>query len=222
MEIAVWDLLGNIAGVPVHHLLGTAVRKEYSVYISDWSREGDPIGIAENLLAKLKATGATGIKIKVGGRMSNSKENNAQTNRYIPALRKILGNNVSIYADANGSYTPAEGIATGRLLEQYGISIFEEPCNFEDEEGMQRVTRSLKNIKVAGGEQDSSAYRFRRFAANGIYQILQPDVYYNGGILKTLQVALIAKKYGANRNSSTYAKGRSTHRSLLAGGSIGA
>lgn len=196
VEIAVWDLLGKIAEKPTHELLGKAIRKEYGVYISDWNRTGDPDKIADQLLEKLRATGATGVKIKVGGRMKNTPEDAAQTKRYIPALRKRLGDKISIYADANGSYTREEGIETGRLLQDYGVEIFEEPCNFEDEEGLRKVNDSLDQIKLAGGEQDSSLYRFKRLAQTNVYDILQPDLYYNGGILRTLQVSAIAQKFG--------------------------
>ncbi len=194
VEIACWDLIGKIAHKPVHKLLGKSIRSEYGVYISDWSREGDVDQIANNILKKLEATGAQGVKIKVGGRMINTTENSQQTKKYIPALRKILGEKTIIYADANGSYSVKEGIETGKLLEDYGVEIFEEPCNFEDEDGLRRVTKALKKIKLAGGEQDSSMYRFSRLARTNVYDILQPDLYYNGGILRTLQVAEIARK----------------------------
>lgn len=197
VEIAVWDLLGRVTQKPVYELLGKSIRAEYGVYISDWNREGDPVKIAEQLLEKLQITGAKGVKIKIGGRMVNTPENAAQTKRYIPTLRKILGDNTTIYADANGSFTPQEGIEAGRLLEDNGVAIFEEPCNFEDEEGMREVTKALQKIVLAGGEQDSSVYRFRRLAQTKVYDLLQPDMYYNGGILRALQVAEIAQKYGA-------------------------
>jgi L-alanine-DL-glutamate epimerase-like enolase superfamily enzyme len=197
VEIAVWDLLGKIAQKPVYELLGKPIRTDYPVYISDFNREGDPEKIAYQLLEKLQATGARGVKIKVGGRMVNTPENAAQTRKYVPLLRKVLGNDITIYADANGSYTPREGIEAGIMLEDNGVAIFEEPCNFEDEEGMKTVTKALSKIVLAGGEQDSSLYRFQRLVQTKVYDLLQPDMYYNGGILRTLQVAEIAKQYGA-------------------------
>ncbi|MBN3581906.1 mandelate racemase/muconate lactonizing enzyme family protein [Algoriphagus aestuarii] len=196
VEIATWDLIGKTLQKPVYELLGKPIRKDYGVYISDWNREGDPEKIADQLLEKLEYTGAKGVKIKVGGRMQNTPENTAQTRRYIPTLRKRLGDSMVIYADANGSFTPEEGIETGKLLQDYGVEIFEEPCNFEDEEGARRVTNAMKKMKIAGGEQDTSMYRFRRLAKETVYDILQPDLYYNGGILRTLQVSVIAKQYG--------------------------
>jgi L-alanine-DL-glutamate epimerase-like enolase superfamily enzyme len=197
VEIAVWDLLGRAAQKPVHALLGQKVRDTYPFYISDWSREGDPLAIIEVLQQKIAVTGAKGVKIKIGGRMVNTPENDAQTRRFIPAVRKALGDEMTIYADGNGSFTPQEGITYGRLLEDHGVAIFEEPCNFEDEEGMRQVTKALKKIVLAGGEQDSSLYRFRRLAESKVYNLLQPDLYYNGGILRALHVSAIASHMGA-------------------------
>ena len=196
VEVAVWDLLGRVAQKPVYDLLGKPVRHDYGVYISDFDRESDPNLIADRLLEKLAATGAKGVKIKVGGRMVNTPENDAQTRKLVPTVRKKLGDGITIYADANGSYSPKEGIEIGRLLEDYGVEIFEEPCNFEDEDSIREVNKALTKVKLAGGEQDTSAYRFQRLAKTDVYDILQPDLYYNGGILRALQVSEIARVYG--------------------------
>jgi L-alanine-DL-glutamate epimerase-like enolase superfamily enzyme len=197
VEVAVWDLLGRVAQKPVYALLGKPLRSDYGVYISDFDRESDPDLIVERLLEKLELTGAQGVKVKVGGRMVNNSRYEAQTRRFIPLLRKKLGGSITIYADANGSYTAQEGIAIGKLLEDHGVEIFEEPCNFEDEDGIRTVNQNLTRLKLAGGEQDTSLYRFRRLARTDVYDILQPDLYYNGGILRTLQVAEIARMNGS-------------------------
>lgn len=196
VEIAVWDLLGQIAQKPVYELLGRPVRDDYGVYISDFDRESEPVLIVERLLEKLDLTGAQGVKVKVGGRMANTPKYETQTRGLIPLLREKLGDEMTIYADANGSYSAREGIEIGRLLEDYGVEIFEEPCNFEDEDGMLAVNKALNGLKLAGGEQDTSAHRFRRLAQTGVYDILQPDLYYNGGILRALQVSEIARLFG--------------------------
>ncbi len=141
-------------------------------------------------------TGAKGVKIKLGGRMSNTPDDDKRTRQYVPLVRKKLGDAAIIYADGNGSFTPKEGIETGKFLEDHGVSIFEEPCNFEDEEGMRSVNQALTKIKLAGGEQDSSLYRFERLARTGVYDLYQPDLYYNGGILRALQVAEIVRQHG--------------------------
>lgn len=197
VEIAVWDLLGQLIGKPTHTLLGKPIRNQYPVYISDFWRGGELAEKVVDVLAqKLAETGAAGVKIKVGGRMVNTSDDDKRTRQFVPLVRKKLGEKTVIYADANGSFTPKQGIETGKLLEDNGVVIFEEPCNFEDEDGIRQVNLALKKIKLAGGEQDTSLYRFERLARTGVYDLLQPDLYYNGGLLRTLQVAEIARKFG--------------------------
>ncbi|QDK80358.1 mandelate racemase/muconate lactonizing enzyme family protein [Spirosoma sp. KCTC 42546] len=197
VEIAVWDLLGRIARKPVYELLGKPIRTQYGVYISDFDRGTDSAEVVVDRLAqKLAATGAKGVKIKVGGRMRNTPEDEHRTRAFVPLVRKKLGDSITIYADANGSYTPEEGIQIGRMLEDNGVAIFEEPCNFEDEDGIRRVNKALTKLVMAGGEQDTSLYRFERLARTDVYDLLQADVYYNGGILRGLQVAEIARSFG--------------------------
>lgn len=196
VEIAGWDLLGKLARKPAYALLGQPVRTEYPVYVSDFDRDSDPAKVFERMREKLAATGATGVKIKVGGRMRNTPDDEARTRRLVPLARKMFGDTVTIYADANGSYTAKEGIEIGRLLEDHGVAIFEEPCNFEDEDGLRAVNQALTKVKLAGGEQDTSLYKFQRLVQTGVYDLLQPDLYYNGGLLRALQVAKIAETAG--------------------------
>lgn len=128
--------------------------------------------------------------------MVNTPEDEVRTRRLVPLARKMFGDKTTIYADANGSYTAREGIEIGRLLEDHGVAIFEEPCNFEDEDGLRAVNRALTTLKLAGGEQDTSLYKFQRLAQTSVYDLLQPDLYYNGGLLRALQVAKIAEAAG--------------------------
>ena len=195
VELAVWDLLGKVAKKPVYSFFGPQNHTDYPVYISDFSREGDIEKIVSALEAKIVTTRAAGVKIKIGGRLKNLPENTAFTKKLVPAVRKMLGNERTIYADANGSYTLEEAKYFGALLEDYGVEIWEEPVNFEDEASTKLVTSHFSKLKIAGGEQDTSLYKFERLAKDNILDILQPDLYYNGGLLRTLEVSRIAKKY---------------------------
>ncbi len=196
VEIALWDLLGKTAGKPVHALLGRPVRTEVPVYLSSLTRETTPEREAEDLAAKLAETGAKAVKIKVGGRMRNTPEDEKRTRALLPQLRKVLGNGVTIYADANSSYSVAEGIAVGKFLEAHEVAIFEEPCPWEDYEANRQVTAALGKVKVAGGEQDSSLFRFKDIIRSRVYDVVQPDLYYNGGIVRCYRVAQLAAEAG--------------------------
>jgi L-alanine-DL-glutamate epimerase-like enolase superfamily enzyme len=196
VEIAIWDMLGKTVAKPVHQLLGKQVRSEVPVYLSSLTRETTSEQEAADLALKLAETGSKAIKIKIGGRMRNTPEDEARTRSLLPQLRKVLGGEVTIYADSNSSYTAQEGIAAGRFLEDHNVAIFEEPCSWEDYESNRKVTAALKKIKVAGGEQDSSELRFADIIRTRVYDIVQPDLYYNGGIIRCYRVAQMAAKAG--------------------------
>jgi L-alanine-DL-glutamate epimerase-like enolase superfamily enzyme len=195
VEIALWDLLGKTAQKPVYQFLGNKIRTEIPAYLSSLTRETTAEKEAEDLAMKLAETGAKAVKIKVGGRMKNTPAYETRTGKLIPEIRKQLGDKITIYADANSSYTVKEGIETGKMLEDYGVAIFEEPCPWEDYEGNRLVNKALKKIKLAGGEQDTSYFRFEDLLKNKVYDIIQPDIYYNGGIVRGLKVAYLAEKH---------------------------
>ncbi|MBD0259826.1 MAG: mandelate racemase/muconate lactonizing enzyme family protein [Cytophagales bacterium] len=196
VEIALWDLLGNTAAKPVHALLGKPVRTQVPVYLSSLTRETTPEQEAADLAQKLAETGAKAVKIKVGGRMRNTPEDEKRTRNLLPQLRKVLGSEITIYADANSSYSVEEGIAVGQFLEAHDVAIFEEPCPWEDYEANRRVAAALRKVKVAGGEQDSSVFRFKDIIRNRVYDVVQPDLYYNGGIIRGYRVGQLAAKAG--------------------------
>jgi L-alanine-DL-glutamate epimerase-like enolase superfamily enzyme len=195
VEVAVWDLLGKIENKPVHQLLGTQLHTELPMYLSSLTRDNAAEAEVEKLLAALQTTGCKAVKVKVGGRMGNNASAEKRSYDIVKLLRKKAPASLTIYADANGSFDVKEGVAMGRFLEDNGVDIFEEPCPWEDFESNRRVNVALKKIEVAGGEQDTSFYRFEWYARNHGLDVLQPDTFYNGGITRTLRVAKLCQQH---------------------------
>jgi L-alanine-DL-glutamate epimerase-like enolase superfamily enzyme len=88
-----------------------------------------------------------------------------------------------------------EAIRVGKLLEEYNYQFFEEPVPFDWYEETKQVADNL-SIPVAGGEQEYSLHGFRWLIANDGLQIVQPDVYYFGGMIRSMKVALMANAFG--------------------------
>ena len=103
-------------------------------------------------------------------------------------MRKALGDKVALLADANSGFSPKRAIEVGRLLEDNGISHFEEPCPYWELEQTKEVRDAL-DIDVTGGEQDCWLPVWRRMIEMRAVDIVQPDVCYVGGISRTLRVA---------------------------------
>ena len=77
------------------------------------------------------------------------------------------------------------------MLEEIKAVYFEEPCPFDHFEDMKKVADTL-TIPVAAGEQEYSDYRFRWAIGNRGVDIVQPDLFYYGGMVRSLRVARMA------------------------------
>lgn len=194
VELSLWDLLGKTAGQPVWRLLGDKRRDRIAFYLSSFGRTNTPEQEITPLLKKLEATGCTAVKLKIGGRLGEDLVP-GRTEALIPYARKALGDQVTIYVDANGSYSAQRAIEVGQLLQDHEVGWFEEPCLWEDHEATKQVADAL-DMPVAGGEQDSSWFRFRWMIQNRAVDVVQPDVLYNGGLIRALRVARLAEEHG--------------------------
>ena len=196
VEIAIWDLLGKLANTPAHTFLGEQVRTEYPVYISSLEREDPYEGETDKILKTIEATGAEAIKFKVGGRMKNTEPYITRTNEWVPYMRKRAGENITLYVDGNSSYTADEAIEVLRMLEDHKVEFFEEPCYWQDLWSHKLVKDAATSCAIAGGEQDFSFDQFKLMAEIGAMDTLQPDVYYHGGMVRTLKISHLANYYG--------------------------
>jgi len=196
IEQSLLDMLGKIARKPVGELLGGVVRDEMPVYLSGSDRVLTAEEEVEVYVRGVAETKAKAVKFKIGGRMSrNLDAYPGRTDTLLMLARKKLGDHIDLMADANGSYDAAMGIRIGRILESLDYRFFEEPCPWEYLSETQAVARAL-NIPVACGEQDSSLWRFRWMLENGVMRIVQPDINYNGGLIRAKRVAYMAEKLG--------------------------
>lgn len=201
IEFAILDMLGRIAGKPVGQLIGEIHNPEVGVYVATEWRE-KPV---EESLELIKAAvaeypEANALKIKVGGLMFMTTDMYAsgppgRTEKIVPLVRKTFGDRMALYADSNSFYSVPEAIRVGRLLEEYRYGYFEEPVMFDHLEEIKQVADALK-IPVANGEQDYSFYGFRWLLAHDGLEIVQPDNYYFGGMIRSMKVARMAAAMG--------------------------
>jgi len=196
VEFAVLDMLGRISGQSYGELFGGIVRREVPYYIASGQLDSTPKEEVEYLLRLVEQTGAKAVKFRVGGRMSrNADAMPGRTEKLIPLARKALGNKIAIHADSNSSYDPPKAIEVGRMLEDIAAVYFEEPCPFDHLEDTKRVADAL-TLPVAGGEQEYSQRRFRWMILNRGVDIVQPDLHYYGGLIRSTRVARMAHLAG--------------------------
>ncbi len=196
VEFSLLDMLGKIANKHVGELFGGGIRKKIPIYRASGNRHTTPEEEAEILKRIVEETGVKAVKFKVGGRMSNNKDSiPGRSEKLIPLARKVLGDEVTIHADSNGSYDCQKGIEIGKLMEEQNFHFYEEPCPFDHLWDTKCVADALE-IPIAGGEQESSMRRFRWMIANQAVQIVQPDLHYFGGYIRATKVARMAAEAG--------------------------
>ena len=196
VEFSILDLLGKMEGKPVGELLGGVINREIPFYAASGNRNTTPQQEVDVLKKSIEKDGARAVKFKVGGRMSNNADSMpGRSEGLIRIVRKALGDNITIYADANGSYDCRKGTEIGKLMQDHGIDMFEEPCPLDHLEATKCVADAL-TIPISGGEQETSLRRFRWMVHNNAVQVVQPDLHYNGGFIRAIRVARMAAEAG--------------------------
>lgn len=195
VEIAILDLLGQVARKPLGELLGTVTRPETGVYRASGNRGNAPEAEIAYLEKIVSEDGAAAIKFRLGARMRYDGASTRRDLALIPLTRKTFGGSMTIYADANGSYDVPMAIRIGRLAEEQGFAFYEEPVPFDYYDETREVARALR-IPVALGEQEMSLRGFRRIIEHGIARVVQPDLMYFGGFIRSIKVARMAAVAG--------------------------
>jgi L-alanine-DL-glutamate epimerase-like enolase superfamily enzyme len=196
VEFAILDMLGRVAGKSIGDLLGGVVRDQIDFYVASGRRDTTPEQEVEYLQSLLEKSGAKAVKFRLGGRMSrNADAMPGRSENLIRLARKTFGDGIDLHGDANSSYDPAHAIPIGGVLEEVKAVYFEEPCPFDHLDDTKVVTDTL-TLPVAGGEQEYSERRFRWMIANRGVDIVQPDLHYYGGMIRSARVANMAEVAG--------------------------
>ena len=200
IEFAILDMLGRIANKSIGQLIGEIHHPRVAVYQATEYREKSVKESLELVKRDVAEYNAHAVKIKVGGLMFMTKDIRAvgpkgRTERIIPLIRETFGDKMTLYADANGFYSVDEAIRVGKLLQKYRYGFFEEPVLFDWYEETKQVADAL-TMPVAGGEQEYNLHGFRWLIANDGLQIVQPDNYYFGGMIRSMKVARMAQAFG--------------------------
>lgn len=206
LDTALWDLRGKVMGKSVCELLG-GVPRPLEVYASSMRRDTTPEEEAERLCRARDEQGFRAFKIKIGRRRGNDEDQwPGRTDALLPAVRKALGDDALLYVDASSAYTPEYAIEVGRMLADYGVCHFEEPCPYQELEWTAQVAAALE-VPVAGGEQDCWISQFARMIRLEAVDVVQPDLCYVGGMSRARQVAALAE--AGNRPCTPHSANRS-------------
>jgi L-alanine-DL-glutamate epimerase-like enolase superfamily enzyme len=194
IDIALWDLLGNILEQPVGRLLGGRFRDRVRPYASLLME--DPDRLAERLRAVCEQ-GFTAVKIGWGpfGRVDRRTDE-----AIVRAARDAVGPDVLLMVDAGGSdpFWPHGlkwALDRASMLRAYDVSWFEEPLDQDALEDFVRL-RTAAPVPISGGETLTRRQAFRAWIVRGALDIVQPDVTKCGGLSECRRIAWLAEAFG--------------------------
>jgi len=195
LDTALWDLRGKLEGQPVCALLGGAPRR-LRAYASSMKRDITPDDEARRLASLCERFGFDACKFRVGAEYGHDADEwPGRTEAIVPAVRRAVGGAVELLVDANSCYSPRRAIEVGQLLQDHGVVHFEEPCPYWELEQTRTVREALA-LDVAGGEQDCYMPIWKHMIEMRAVDIVQPDVCYMGGMVRTQRVAQLAAAAG--------------------------
>ena len=184
VDIALWDIAGQVAGLPIAKLIGGAHRHKVQVYgygmMLKRESVADHVARFEDEAAAIKGMGFAATKMKVGlGARDDVK--------LCEAVRRGVGADFDFMVDANHCYTTSDAFHVGRALDDLGAYWFEEPVAPEDLDGYRELRAGLK-VNISGGEAEFNRWGWRTLLESRGLDIAQPEVCALGGISEYLRV----------------------------------
>jgi D-galactarolactone cycloisomerase len=195
LEIALWDILGKAAGMPIYKLLG-ACRDRVRAYAATCQLK--PAREYARTLAAFKEQGIKAVKLRL------HRPDPEDDLAFVQAIRAAVGDDMILLVDANQNnpsityrfWSRQTALRMARALEELGVYWLEEPLPRADAEGLAEICRAV-GMYIAGGEHCATVYEFRDALFAGAYDIVQPDVVLGQiGISGIGKVAVLADAVG--------------------------
>jgi len=198
VEVALWDIAGKLAGLPVFKMWG-AVTDRVPAYCAT-GEVRDPATRVEDC-RRIVAEGFRAVKLRF------HSDDPREDIRVVEAIRRDLGDPLAILVDANqagvlpglGGHRPwtfRTALDVARELERLGVTWLEEPLPRHDYAGLARLRDRLGTLQLAGGENNHGLHEFALLIARGCYDVLQPDAVLSEGVYQLRKIAALAEPAG--------------------------
>ncbi len=187
VDIACWDIIGKVAGLPLYRLFG-GFRDEVPCYVTcAYYRDGKTMSELRDEIQMLKAQGHTGFKAKAGGAPL------AEDLERMALVREIIGNDRDLMIDVNRGWDLATAIEGARLLEPLRPRWLEEPVRWADDRRELKLLAQKTRIPLSAGESELTSYGCRALLEEQAIQILQFDCTMMGGFTEGRKLAALCE-----------------------------
>ena len=187
VDIAMWDVIGKVAGLPLYRLFG-GYRSVVPAYVTcAYYRDGKDVAELRDEIEMLKAQGHKGFKGKVGGAtLTEDIERMA-------LVREVIGDDKDLMVDVNRAWDLPTAVEGARLLEPLNPRWLEEPVRWADDRRELKLLSQRTQIPLSAGESELTSYGCRALIDEQAIQILQFDCTMSGGFTEGRKLAALCE-----------------------------
>ena len=196
IDIALWDLKGQVAGLPIYELLGGAVRKKIRVYATSMPYEGAADvarGLLDEGIMAMKGGPTIALATASDGQFLSPNELDMAL-KPIREIREAVGMDMQIANDAHGKWTLPVAIRIAQAMDEYEMMWQEDLMPLLNPEALARLQAATK-APVCISERLLTRWQLRQFIENGSARIVMPDLIWTGGISETHKIAILASAH---------------------------
>lgn len=193
IDCALWDLKGRYYNTPVYRLLGGPIRTSIPAYASALGYSLDPELVMERAQQMVK-DGYKATKWFFRDGPTDGKAGIERNLRLVKTLRAAVGPDVDIMLDCWMSWDVPYTIQMSRRLEDYQLRWLEEPV-LPDKIAQYAEIRRSSRIPISGGEHEYTRWGQKMLMDAGACDVLQPDIYWCGGISETMKILALGSAY---------------------------
>lgn len=187
VDIASWDIIGKVAGLPLYRLFG-GYRSEVPCYVTcAYYRDGKDLAELRDEMQMLKAQGHTGFKAKAGGVPLR------EDIERLAVVREVIGDDKDLMVDVNRGWNLATAIEGARLLEPLRPRWLEEPVRWADDRRELKLLAQRTRIPLSAGESELTSYGCRALLEEQAIEILQFDCTMMGGFTEGRKLAALCE-----------------------------
>ena len=183
IDLALWDIAGKIAGVPVYQLAGGATKLRTPVYFT-----------SSNVELGLKL-GCRAFKLPVDGVPQGREAMKAIVDQ-VARARTLVGPDADLMIDCLARFDVAFTLELAERLAEFRVRWIEEPLHPDDTEGYETLCAKVKGTLVASGEHEYTRFGFADLLRHKAVQVAQPDISWSGGFTELRRIAVLAERAG--------------------------
>ncbi len=191
VDCALWDLKGNWLNQPVFRLLGGPTRPEMPCYASMLGFSVGDLGRVRARAAEYKDRGYRAQKWFFRDGPASGPDGLARNVALVRTLRETLGDDYDIMLDCWQAFDPLYAVELADRIAEFSPRWLEE-CVMPDRIDSYRRVKERTQIPLSGAEHEYTRWGFKRFIEAEALDVLQPDIYWAGGLSETLKIAAYA------------------------------